>query len=288
MSLSGDVSGSTPARPDLHALVVVLTPRTSTAEPLGLDDAAYAHAAFLDLIRRADPVLSAALHAGSDRRPFTVSLRTDRSPGGHAAERTRLAPRLRVTLIRPDLFLSLRRLILSPGAPLDLRLGDRSFHPIDLLLTPDSDPWAGHARYQDLGVGATSRRIAFEFTTPTTFSLGQRAWGRRLELFPVPALVFDSLWRKWNAFAPEELKLGPEIPRITQEQVVTSNLQGGTRDMPFPRSPQRGFVGRCTYDIKGEIAPEMLCALNALADFAFFAGVGYKTTMGMGQTRRMA
>jgi CRISPR-associated endoribonuclease Cas6 len=29
------------------------------------------------------------------------------------------------------------------------------------------------------------------------------------------------------------------------------------------------------------------CQLNTLADFAFYAGVGIKTTMGMGQTRRV-
>jgi CRISPR/Cas system endoribonuclease Cas6 (RAMP superfamily) len=28
-------------------------------------------------------------------------------------------------------------------------------------------------------------------------------------------------------------------------------------------------------------------ALNALADFAFYAGVGYHTTMSMGQVRRI-
>ena len=31
---------------------------------------------------------------------------------------------------------------------------------------------------------------------------------------------------------------------------------------------------------------EMLRLVNLLADFAFYCGTGYKTTMGMGQTRR--
>jgi CRISPR-associated endoribonuclease Cas6 len=287
MSSRMGTPNAAPARPDLYALVVVLIPDAHTVEPLGPESAAYAHSAFLDLVRRADPDVSAALHSGSERRPFTVSLLTERPTRRLAASGPTRAPRLRLTLLQPDLFAVLRRVVLSSGKPFHLRLGNRSFRPSELLLTPDSDLWAGHARYQDLGVRATSRRIAFEFTSPITFSLGQRPWGRRLEPVPLPALVFDSLWRKWNAFAPEELRLGTEIPRIAQEQVVISDLQGGTGDMPFPRSPQRGFVGRCAYDLKGEFAPEMLCALNALADFAFFAGVGYKTTMGMGQTRRV-
>jgi CRISPR-associated endoribonuclease Cas6 len=32
---------------------------------------------------------------------------------------------------------------------------------------------------------------------------------------------------------------------------------------------------------------DKLKALNALADFAFYCGTGAKTTMGMGQTRRI-
>jgi CRISPR/Cas system endoribonuclease Cas6 (RAMP superfamily) len=32
--------------------------------------------------------------------------------------------------------------------------------------------------------------------------------------------------------------------------------------------------------------PSIRCQLNALADLAFYAGVGMKTTMGMGQCRR--
>jgi CRISPR-associated endoribonuclease Cas6 len=44
----------------------------------------------------------------------------------------------------------------------------------------------------------------------------------------------------------------------------------------------RGFVGECTYtaNANDERARRVL---HLLADFAFFAGVGMKRTMGMGQ-----
>jgi len=39
--------------------------------------------------------------------------------------------------------------------------------------------------------------------------------------------------------------------------------------------------------VTGPMEEEMLKQVNALADFAFYCGTGYKVTMGMGQTRRL-
>lgn len=270
--------------PNLYSLVLKLAPLTPPPVPVG--EAHAAHAAFLDLIRRADPALSAALHSGSERRPFTISPlwpAERRRPAGDGATET---PWLRITLLRPALFASLRGLFLTPRPDLDLRLGRQLFRPIELLLTPEANPWAGHARYETVGLGErVDRVIELRFATPTSFSLGQQAWGRPMELLPRPDFVFDSLWRKWNAFAPEPF--GEEVARAAREQIVLGELEGRTRELRFPRAAQRGFVGRAVYEIKGELAEPTLRALNTLADFAFFAGVGYKTTMGMGQTRRL-
>ena len=54
----------------------------------------------------------------------------------------------------------------------------------------------------------------------------------------------------------------------------------------FRHSPQVGFVGRVTYRLMAE-DDAARCQLNALADLAFYSGVGMKTTMGMGQSRRV-
>ena len=47
---------------------------------------------------------------------------------------------------------------------------------------------------------------------------------------------------------------------------------------------QKGFVGTCTYYVKAKdsSAPQVA----ALAEFARYSGIGYKTTMGMGQACR--
>ena len=90
--------------------------------------------------------------------------------------------------------------------------------------------------------------------------------------------------------------------------------------LDYGRYRQRGFVGTCQFhfleDIEGDdsfldddlpapweadledpppvypppvpgpLEEERLREVNLLADFAFYCGTGYKTTMGMGQTRR--
>jgi hypothetical protein len=57
------------------------------------------------------------------------------------------------------------------------------------------------------------------------------------------------------------------------------------RDLPSSKFGLTGFQGNVHYEVKGSpAAPEALW-LSSLARFALFSGVGYKTTMGMGQAR---
>ena len=49
-----------------------------------------------------------------------------------------------------------------------------------------------------------------------------------------------------------------------------------------------GCVGEISYRILGDVEPIAIKQINALANFALYAGVGRKTTMGMGMTRRLS
>ncbi|MGC9320360.1 MAG: CRISPR system precrRNA processing endoribonuclease RAMP protein Cas6, partial [Armatimonadota bacterium] len=123
-----------------------------------------------------------------------------------------------------------------------------------------------------------SRRIELAFLSPTLF----RRSGESLVL-PQPELAFGSLLRAWNAFSPLQFPpYGTEdlgAPMICHHNIRTEMVQFGSYKL-------LGFVGRVGYLIPAEV-PELLCrTLNCLADYAFFAGVGYRTTMGMGQCRR--
>jgi len=54
------------------------------------------------------------------------------------------------------------------------------------------------------------------------------------------------------------------------------------------RSKLIGCVGAIAFQILGEVDWLTIKQINTLSDFAFYAGVGRKTTMGMGIVRRIS
>lgn len=65
--------------------------------------------------------------------------------------------------------------------------------------------------------------------------------------------------------------------------VVVTRHQLHTQTLPMGNGGQAGFTGVCAYDLCAlENSARRVLAL--LAEFAFYAGTGRKTAMGMGQT----
>jgi len=80
---------------------------------------------------------------------------------------------------------------------------------------------------------------------------------------------------------------------VEDEGVVISDYDLKPHQVCFAHHAQRGFVGRCSYDLRGpdeattvEAPLTVRQQLLLLAQLAFYCGVGYKTAMGMGQVRR--
>ncbi len=70
--------------------------------------------------------------------------------------------------------------------------------------------------------------------------------------------------------------------------VAISRYQLRTRILPFKDGAmQVGFVGDVTF-LALNSDRYWVGALHLLAEYALFAGVGYQTTMGMGQARKSA
>jgi CRISPR-associated endoribonuclease Cas6 len=129
-----------------------------------------------------------------------------------------------------------------------------------------------------------------QFASPTAFSLS----ARNFALFPEPIFVWDSLLRTWNLYAPAVLRIEKApLREFVQQHVRVNDYTLHTVTLHYPKYTQKGFVGRCTYYVKDPMRvsdghkEEQSCArqLAVLAEFARYAGVGYKTTMGMGQAR---
>jgi CRISPR-associated endoribonuclease Cas6 len=272
----------------LYSIVLLLTPIREAAirKTVGHQ----VHAALLRAVQESDPALAEVLHAPNlPIRPFTVSPLRGTPPARRG--QVHLSPRadywLRFTVLCPALYERLMARFLYSRCPI-VHLGQAELLVKKILITPGSHPWAGYTSWSQMVAEAqATREVTIEFSSPTAFGFGQKAWGKKVIVLPDPKLVFGGLARSWNALAPSALHVDrDELLAYVQEHVVVKQIDRlETRMLHFGRSPQLGFVGCVTYGLMAE-APATCAQLDALASLAFYSGVGMKTTMGMGQCRK--
>lgn len=256
---------------------------------LSQDPGQWANAAFYNLIRQVDPDLATALHAWNGRKPFTVS-----PLGGLTARKGReieVRPGwetwLRITTLGEEIFATFIRRFIQAGARPRLRIGPVDFGVAEVLTTPEAHPLAGYTASEDLiARAAPAGRLVLEFLSPTAFHTGSLpGLGSHNELFPAPHLVFGaSLARVWRAFVSPELDADYVEDLAAGARISDYDLR--TQTIQWKGHVYKGFTGRCVYDLR-PLAEDERILLAALADFAFYAGVGGKTTQGMGQCRRL-
>jgi CRISPR-associated endoribonuclease Cas6 len=114
------------------------------------------------------------------------------------------------------------------------------------------------------------------FSTPTAFRQGQYD-----TTLPTRESVFNSLLSRWNKYS------GIEFSNLAIESIFPSFVNIHTEIIVDSRSKFIGILGEVSYRILGEITPIQIKQVNALADFALYAGIGRKTTMGMGMGRKL-
>ncbi len=266
----------------LTSLVMTLTTDRSLSFPPHLGRAS--HAAFLRLIAQSDPALAEHLHAPDQRRPFTCSnLWGLRREGRGLALAPEAPASLRYTGLTAEVSHHLRQWVERPPSHIELEGAALTVQAV--TLDPDEHPWAGQITYEALGAchllpdDAPSARFELEFAAPTAF----RSGGRTLPL-PLPALVYGGLVDKWNDFAP--VSVSDEARRFADECLAVSRYRLSTRAIGGKGdSVQIGFVGRCRYVALNKDR-YWLAVMQLLTDYAFYAGVGYRTTAGLGQARR--
>jgi CRISPR-associated endoribonuclease Cas6 len=265
----------------LHSIILELCAVNTT--PIAAYRGDHTHALFLDLVRQVDAELSGRLHDEPEYRPFTVSvLHGARVNDGMQVLRAGQVYRLRLTLLDGGgLWQRLSAHFLEASA-LTLRLDKAQLQLTRVISTPAADAtgWAGYADWQTLAAASPRSVITMRFASPCAFSLGDR----RFALFPEPILLWDSLVRSWNRYAPAVLQVDKVALRdFVTQQVTVSDYELHTGKAVFATHAQKGFMGSCSYQLKSNQG----CAsqLAALAEFARYAGVGSKTTSGMGQAR---
>lgn len=266
----------------LASFVVHLKPKQLS--PLGNTLGRSLHGLLLRLISEVDPHLANDLHSDSHTKPFTVSMlrgRLQRS-NGQAVASPGETYEVRYTVLREDVFNALSHILMGKMVYEEVvTIDGNPFDVTEIVVQPDrAGGWAGLASYEELLRRApVANRIALEFASPTTFRTGDVNL-----LFPLAGSVFGSYQRKWETFSPAPLPAG--LDEFIGPSVVAERYELETRIVNYGRHQFNGFVGFCQYRVLAE-EPAYLRAVNALADFAVYAGTGLKTTQGLGQTKRV-
>ncbi len=304
----------------LYAFVLKLRPlERGILRPFSGD---LAHAALLEWMKSASPEIADWLHDGNQRRLFTCSSLQFPIPLHklHNAERENrylmIGPEktylLRITLLREELFPLFCDSLLhfnfekaNSRQPPFMQLGRQSFLLEEVISeTNNSSSWVGSKSFSELVEQSTRqdleaiKKVTMEFASLTTFNrigTGAVKYGNYYASLPLPQYVFTGLARRWQEVAPGKLAsiVQQEVVQryIEEEGVIIENYNLKTHQISFATHTQSGFVGKCTYHLRGSdnlrevksLSPRQQILL--LATFAFYCGVGYKTTMGMGQVR---
>ena len=269
----------------LTSLVFKLIAPTAAELPPSLGRAA--QALFYRLLDRYDPALATAIHDAEGIKPYTASNlilgtrfgRLRRVSAGQTGW-------LRFTGLTAEVSRTLLTIAANP--PDRIELDNILFAVTAATVNPTEHPWAAHIRYQDFaaphllgGNPRPHRRITITFESPTTFRSQ-----KKFILFPLPEQVFGGLLMRWQQFAP--VALNPEVRRFAEEVVTVSKYNLRTASMPYKKGGvQVGFIGEATF-LAHNSDRYWLNTLHLLANYAFFSGIGYQTTTGLGQARTSA
>jgi CRISPR-associated endoribonuclease Cas6 len=273
--------------PDLLAAVITLRAAEPCALPVHVARAA--HAWLLERVERADPERAARLHQPNQPRPFTASNLW--GAGRVRQNRRHLSPEetanLRFTALTAPMSAALAEALPAPGERIEFPGGALSVQ--ETFTAADDHPWAGRATCAELlerhtlRGGRPPRGVTLKFASPTVF----RSHGRDVPL-PQPRLVFGGYLRRWNAFAP--VALPEEALRYAEECVILSRFRIRSHLVAFAggrKGASVGFTGRVSFRFQvGDAYWTRIMRL--LAGYAFWAGTGYRTSAGLGQTQRLA
>ncbi len=269
---------------DLRSLVVRVRAPQEMRLPTHAGHALYA--LLLRWIGFSRPDLAEQWHNAEGLKPFAVS----NLVGGKRIDKfTRvLAPQheawFRVVALNAEITQTLQAVIDAP--PADVDIDGNLLEVVELITDPQKHAWAGQADYETLSAGyllartAPSRRVALELVTPTLF----RQNGIETPL-PTADLVFGSLCDKWNAYST--VQIAPQFREYSRLSVALSYFDLKSASVSYKKNMFFvGGVGSVTYTAV-QYDRYWMSILALLADFAFYAGVGRHTTMGMGQARRV-
>jgi CRISPR-associated endoribonuclease Cas6 len=261
-------------------IVVGLVPRQPAAVPPKHTGPAVS-AVLLDRVRMVEPGLAEQLHDMRKPKSFTVTpllTEADAPPSvpGQPA-------RFEIGLLMD----SAATTVLAAFDGGDVRVG-QTIYRIDSVRQEA-------ASYDELSFRAEPRtQWAFDLITPVSFATNRDQGARRQLPWPDPERVFTNLATRWDTFAPAYLTL-PSNVRVA----IGEHLECGAFEVrsghhlvePTRRDQDDGYrtgaIGWVTYRLVSakQLPDEAVRALDGLAGFTRFAGMGDRTAVGMGYVR---
>lgn len=240
------------------------------------------NAAFLGAVGRADKELATRLHDSPKFKSFTLSPllgednRPPTAPGVPAWFQVGLLTDTHTATVLTAL-----------QSTLALRIG-RSDYRVD------SARLVAAQSYREIAAHAQPRtRWAVRLVTPVSFASPIGTGARREFPWPDAARVFDNLARRWERFAAD-VRLPESVWTAIDAHLEASG--GDVRITDHLIEPSRrahrdgyrhGAVGTVEYHLAApeDVPPAGCCALDALCQFATYAGFGDRTAFGMGCVR---
>jgi len=281
------------------------------------------HGAWMRWLREAAPEVATWLHDGNKRRLFTCSSLLFPLPSQRMLEAERenvhlpLDPErtyaIRITLLLGELFplfydtlMNFHAATLGTRRPPFIQIGKQVFLLEEVVLDKDDRTgWTGFTplatlveQVQALQLsGAENFRL--EFGSLTTFNRStarSRGYGPHYARLPLPQYIFPGLMRRWEDIASPDLVGVIQKDRVEQyiqdDGIIITDYDLKTHHVKFTTHLQPGFIGTCRYQLRGpDESTESGAALTVrqqillLARLAFYCGIGYKTSMGMGRVR---
>ncbi|HEY8542090.1 MAG TPA: CRISPR-associated endoribonuclease Cas6 [Pseudothermotoga sp.] len=238
------------------------------------------HSLFLGLIKKSDEQMAKQLHDEQKEKSFTVSSFLGKELSKPIEIKMSNNYFIRLTVLDEEVFKTMISSLLEKNTLReDMRIGNIDYKIVEILFDKEQSKWADHISVQELFKRQyESNLIKFRFHTPTLFRAGDQHYK-----YPIPEKIFTSLFRKFNKYSEQKIDQDIEkrFKEITIYEKKTQSRRITLRDFYL-----EGFIGDVTFKIP-EHDSQLIKVANILADFAFYAGVGYKTTMGLGQVEKI-
>ncbi|MGM0369631.1 MAG: CRISPR-associated endoribonuclease Cas6 [Bacillota bacterium] len=236
------------------------------------------HGMLFQILSERDKDKADVLHNQYETKPFTISpiIPYPKWNGSRMELKSDKEHFFRITFLEEKWYVLFMSYFLHHHR--DLQLQGSNIEIIEVLTNSKEDKRCKSLDYQELMEQAETRsKIKFKVHSTTTFRVGDRHI-----IFPAPNYLFHNLLNKWQMFGDEELSL--EDKDFDKVYVSRYDLQSAMEK--FRDYPIKGFKGKCEYELDNTLSKQKKKEINLLFDFAFYSGIGYKTTMGLGQVAR--